>query len=95
MKWFKSVTFADNTHKPEGGILLDCSRSQVWRIQEEMTSTYTTRKHTRGMVIHMLEGLITCTKGAMIHKVVTRRCGHEGGTKGAHQQVWMHVQVVQ
>ena len=26
-KWFKSVTFADNTHKPEKGILLDCSRS--------------------------------------------------------------------
>ena len=34
-------------------------------------------------------------KGAMIHKVVIRRCGCEEGTKGAHQQVLMHTQVVQ
>ena len=26
-------------------------------------------------------------KGAMIHKVTMRRCGHKGGTKGAHQAV--------
>ena len=47
------------------------------------------------MVIHMLEGLIACTKGAMIHTVVMRRCEHKGGTKGAHQQAQMHEQVVQ
>ena len=47
------VIFADNTHEPGGGMLLDCSRSRVWRIQEEMSSTYTTRTHTRGVVLHM------------------------------------------
>ena len=71
--------------------LLDCSRSRVWRIQEEMSSTYTTRMCTRGVVLHMLGGLVACIKGAMIHKVAMRRCGHKGGIKGAHQQVLMHV----
>ena len=62
------VIFADNTHKLGGGILLDCSRSQVCRIQKEMSSTYTTKTHIRGMVIHMLRGRKMCTDGAMIHK---------------------------
>ena len=26
-KWFRSVTFVDNTHKLESEVLLDCSRS--------------------------------------------------------------------
>ena len=54
------------------------------------SSTYTTRTRTRGMVLHMLGGLVACTKGAVIHRVATRRCGHKGGTEGAHQQVLMH-----
>ena len=60
-----------------------------------MSSTYTTKMRIRGMVIHMLGGLVACTKGAMIHKVAMRRCEHKGGTKGAHQQVLMHAQMVQ
>ena len=55
-----------------------------------VSSTYTTRTCTRGMVLHMLGGLVMCTKGAVIHKVTMRRCRHKGGTKGAHQQVLMH-----
>ena len=65
-------------------MLLNCSRSQVWGIQEGMSSTYTTRTRTRGVVLHMLGGLVTCTKGAMIHKVAMRRWGCEGGVVGVH-----------
>ena len=60
-----------------------------------MSSTYTTRTHTRGMVLHMLGGQEACTEGAMIHKVAVRRFGHERCTKGAHQQVLKHAYVVQ
>ena len=69
MKWFRSVTFVDNTHEPEGGILLNCSKSCVCEIQKEVSSTYTARAHTRGMVIHMLIGRETCTDSAVIHRV--------------------------
>ena len=55
-----------------------------------VSSTYTMRTHTRGMVLHMLGGQEACTEGAMIHKAAARRYGHKGGTKGAHQQVLMH-----
>ena len=84
------VISADNTHEPGGGKLLDCSRSRVWRIQEGMFSTYTTKKHIRGIVIHMFEGPIACTKGAMIHKAAMRRWGHKGDIVGVHQQVLIH-----
>ena len=59
-------------------------------IQEGMSSTYTTKTCTRGVVLHMLGGPGSVHKGAMIHKVVARRCGCKGGTKGAYQQVLMH-----
>ena len=59
--------------------------------RRKMSSTYTTKTHTRGMVIHMLEGPVVCTQGAMIHKVAMRRYGCEGDTMGAHQQVLMHM----
>ena len=91
MKWFRSVTFADNTHEPEGEILLDCSRSRVCRIQEEMSSTYTTRLSTRGMVIHMVRGRETCTGSVVIHKINAQL----RGCRGAHQGVLMRAQVVQ
>ena len=52
--------------------------------RRRVSSTYTTRTRTRGMVLHMLGGQVACTEGAMIHKVAMRRCGHKGGTKGAH-----------
>ena len=55
-----------------------------------MSSTYTTRKRTRGVVLHMLGGQEACTEGAMIHKAAVRRCGHRGGTKGAHRRALMH-----
>ena len=55
-----------------------------------MSSTYTTKQRTRGVVIHMLAGPIACTKGAMIHKAAMRRWGCKGDIVGAHQQVLMH-----
>ena len=58
--------------------------------RRRVSSTYTTRAHTRGMVLHMLEGLVACTNGAMIHKAAMRRDRHRRGTKGVHQQVLMH-----
>ena len=59
--------------------------------RRRVSSTYTTRTHIRGMVLHMLEGPVTCTNSAMIHKVAVRIDRHRRGTKGAHQQVLMHV----
>ena len=60
------------------------------KYRRRKSSTYTTKTCTRGVVLHMLGGLVVCTKGAVIHRVAMRRCGHEGGTEGAHQQVLMH-----
>ena len=60
------------------------------KYRRRMSSTYTTKARTTGVVLHMVRGRVACTKGAMIHKVAVRRCGHRGGTKGAHQQVLMH-----
>ena len=57
--------------------------------RRRVSSTYTTRARTRGVVLHMLKGRIERTKGAMIHKVIVRKRGHKGCTKGAHQQVLM------
>ena len=59
--------------------------------RRRMSSTYTTRTRTRGVVLHMLESQVVCTNGAMIHKAAMRRGRHRRGTKGAHQQVLMHV----
>ena len=59
--------------------------------RKRVSSTYTTRMRTRGVVLHMLEGQEACTNGAVIHKAAVRRYGHKEGTKGAHQQVLMHV----
>ena len=53
--------------------------------RRRVSSTYTTRTHTRGMVLHMLGGLVACTQGAVIHKVAMRRYGRKRGTEGAHQ----------
>ena len=63
--------------------------------RRRMSSTYTKRTRIRGVVLHMLGGRGACTEGAMIHKAAVRRCGHKGGTEGAHQQVLMHAKVVQ
>ena len=63
--------------------------------RRRVSSTYTARTRTRGMVLHMLGGQEACTEGAMIHKATVRRCGHKGGTRGAHRQVLMHAKVVQ
>ena len=59
--------------------------------RRRMSSTYTKRTCIRGVVLHMLGGQKACTEGAMIHKAAVRRCRHKGYTKGAHQQVLMHV----
>ena len=54
-----------------------------------VSSTYTTRPYTRGMVLHMLGGQEACTEGALIHKAAARKYGHKRGhkgcTKGTHQ----------
>ena len=60
-----------------------------------MSSTYTMRARTRGVVLHMLGGREACTKGAMIHKAAVRKYGHKQCTEGAHQQVLMRAYVVQ
>ena len=62
--------------------------SAVYR--RKVSSTYTMRMRTRGVVLHMLGGQEACTEGAMIHKAAVRRYKHKGGTKGAYQQVLMH-----
>ena len=58
--------------------------------RRRVSSTYTMRTCTRGVVLHRLGGQEACTEGAMIHKAAVRKHGHKGGTKGAHQQVLMH-----
>ena len=55
-----------------------------------VSSTYTRRTRIRGVVLHMFRGQEACTEGAVIHKAAVRRCGHKGGTEGAHQRVLMH-----
>jgi hypothetical protein len=45
--------------------------------RRRVSSTYTTRTRTRGVVLHMLGGQGACTKGAVIHKLATRRYGHK------------------
>ena len=58
--------------------------------RRRVSSTYTTRTCTRGVVLHMLGGQVACTEGAMIHKAATRRGRHRRDMKGAHQQALMH-----
>ena len=53
--------------------------------RRRVSSTYTMRMSTRGVVLHMLGGQEACTEGAMIHKAAMRRYGHRGGTKGAQR----------
>ena len=58
--------------------------------RRRVSSTYTMRVCTRGVVLHMSEGQGACTNGAVIHKLTVRRCGHKEGAEGAHQQALMH-----
>ena len=48
-----------------------------------LSSTYTTRTRTRGVVLHMVRGWTERTNGAMIHKVTVRQRG-VGGAGGVH-----------
>ena len=59
--------------------------------RRKVSSTYTVRMRTRGMVLHMLGSQEACTEGAVIHKTTVRTKGHRRGAKGAHQQVLMCV----
>ena len=74
------------------GVEYDLIAQEVESVEyrRRKSSTYTTRARTRGMVLHMLGGLVACTKGAVIHKVAMRRCGRRRGTEGAHQQIPTH-----
>ena len=89
-KWFEGKTFAGVTSEPGSKYYLIAQEVESAEYRRGVSSTYTMRAHTRGMVLHMLEGWGACTEGAMIHKAAVRRYGHNGGTKGAHQQVLMH-----
>jgi hypothetical protein len=84
------VISADNTHEPGGECYLIAQEVKSAEYRRRVSSTYTIRTCTRGMVLHMLGGQEACTGGAMIHKAAVRRYRHERGTKGAHQQVLMH-----
>jgi hypothetical protein len=57
--------------------------------KQGLSSTYTARRRTRGVVLHMLRGWIARTKGVTIHKATVRKKGRRRGMKGAHQQVLM------
>ena len=89
------VTFAGVTSKPGGECYLIAQEVESAEYRRGVSSTYTTRARTRGVVLHMLGGRKACTKGAMIHKVAVRKHGHERCTGGAHQQALTHVCVVQ
>ena len=84
-KWFGGETFAGITSEP--GVEYDLIAQEVKsaKYRRGMSSTYTTRAHIRGMVLHMLRGPRACTNGAMIHKVAAREGRHKRGEKGAHQ----------
>ena len=51
--------------------------------RRRVSSTYTTRKCTRGMVLHMLRGQVACTNSAMIHKAAMRKVD-VGGAQRVH-----------
>ena len=85
-----AVTFAGVTSEPGGECYLIAQEVESAEYRRRASSTYTKRTRIRGVVVHMLGGQEACTEGAMIHKVAVRRCGHKGGTEGAHQQVLMH-----
>ena len=89
------LTFAGVTSEPGGEYCLIAQEVESGEYRRGMSSTYTTRTRTRGMVLHRLGGREACTKGAMIHKVAGRKYGPERCTKGAHQQVLMHAYAVQ
>ena len=82
--------FTGVTSEPGGEYYLIAQEVESGEYRRGKSSTYTTRAHTRGVVLHMLGGQEACTEGAMIHKVAVRRYRHKRGTKGAHQQVLMH-----
>ena len=89
------VTFAGVTSELGGECYLIAQEVESAEYRRGLSSTYTTKTRTRGVVLHMLGGRESCTKGAMIHKVAVRKCGHERCTESAHQQVLMRVYVVQ
>ena len=84
------VTFAGVTSEPGGECYLIAQEVESAEYRRRVSSTYTTRAHIRGVVLHMLGGQEVCITSAMVHKAAVRRCGHRRGTKGAHQQVLMH-----
>ena len=59
----------DNTYEPEEGSYLIAQEVESTVQGRKASSTYTTEAGIRGMIIHMLGGKETCTKGAIIQKV--------------------------
>ena len=84
------VTFAGVTSEPGGGCYLIAQEVESAEYREKASSTYTTRAHTRGVVLHKLGGQEACTEGVVIHKAAARRCGHKRARRGAHQWELMH-----
>ena len=89
------VTLVGVTSEPGGECYLIAQEVESTEYRRGVSSTYTTRVRTRGVVLHMLGGREACTEGAMIHKVAVKKYGHERCTEGAHQQILMHAYVVQ
>ena len=84
-------TFAGVTSEPGGGVQLDCSRSRVCRIQEKSVQYLYYENEYKGRGTTHVRGSGSVHKSAMVHKATVRRCRHKKGTKGAHQQVLMHM----
>ena len=78
-------TLAGVTSEPGSEYDLIAQEVESAEYRRRVSSTYTTRMHIRGVVLHMLGGPEACINGAMIHKVMVRRCGHQGGVKGAQR----------
>ena len=76
-------------------MLLDCSRSRVWRLQERNVQYLYYESAYKGRGTTHVRGSGSVHKGAMIHKVAVREYRHKRCAEGAHQQVLMCAYVVQ
>ena len=63
VKWLEGETFAGVTSEPGGGVRLDCSRSQVCRIQEESVQYLYYESVYKGRGITHVRGLGSVHRG--------------------------------
>ena len=77
-------TFTGVTSEPGSEYDLIAQEVESAEYRKRVSSTYTMRARTRGVILHMLGGQEACTEGAVIHKAAVRRYGHKGAHQGAH-----------